>query len=238
MLLSMRYVVISDIHGNFTALNEILKTERYDGIIVLGDIVDYGPEPLECIDAIEDLKPEIWIRGNHDEAVARGIDCGCSSPKLKHLSTFTRENITLKELDESQRKVLGTKPLEVIVGKYSMICVHGSPRNPLYEYFIEPEEDLLRSHDGKYVEQEFILVGHTHFQRIFRIGEHVVINPGSVGQPRDGDPRASYAILDTEEMTYELKRVKYDVEEVSKKLREKIGKYAEELIRILLEGRV
>lgn len=234
----MKYLVISDIHGNLTALKTVLNAEKYDSVIVLGDVVDYGPDPLDCLNLLQDIKPEIWIRGNHDEAVARNVDCGCSMPYLYHLSVQSRKNITFKELDENSRKILGTKPIEVVVGKFSMLCVHGSPRNPLYEYFTEASEDLLRNQEGKFIEQEIVLVGHTHIQRTFKINHHVVVNPGSIGQPRDGDSRAAYAIIDPEEMMFELRRIKYDVDEVSRKLKEKLGDDSIPLIRILKEGKI
>jgi len=233
----MKYLVISDAHGNAVALRKVLEDANYDGIIFLGDAVDYGPQPSEVVDILKDLRPEIWLRGNHDEAVARRIDCGCS-PKTHALSVLTREKISMKELSAEDRKFLGSRPIEVVMGKFSILCVHGAPSNPLYGYFNEENEKYMIKMHGGPVEQNYVLVGHTHIPSIFGFEEWTVMNPGSVGQPRDGDPRASYAILNTESMEFEVKRVKYDVDKVASLLREKLGNDAEKLIKILREGRV
>lgn len=246
----MKALLISDIHGNLDALKRVIEDAKgYDEIWVLGDLVDYGPEPHLVIDLIKGLRPELVIRGNHDHAVAFGVDCRCGE-KTHELSVYTRENISLKLIAESQRSWLGELPLVArrnIAGSEALI-VHGSPRDPIYGYLYPQlgEAELLRMlapasryglGSGK-INYGIAVVGHTHIPMDIRAGPARALNPGSVGQPRDGDPRASYGILDLDTGDFAVYRVKYDVNIVIAKLRNLLieERMLQQLSRILSLG--
>ncbi len=247
----MRILLLSDIHGNSDALKTILeRAPKHDHIWVLGDLVDYGPEPHIVVDMIRDLKPEIIVRGNHDHAVAFNTDCLCS-PKTHELSVYTRTNISYKLLAKEQIEWLRTLPVKIKtrVNGVSFYIVHGSPRNPLYGYlypnldyelvrlYLTPSTMAVRP---RLVEADYVVVGHTHIVLDMRVNSIRVINPGSVGQPRDGDNRASYAILDLDRNEFVNYRIKYPIENTLRKL-ELLGlerKYYDWLKRILLNARV
>ncbi len=242
---------MSDIHGNADALRAVLEdAERWDYLVVLGDLVDYGPEPHLVLDMIRELKPEVTIMGNHDHAVAFNTDCRCA-PDLHELSEYTRRNISMKLLSEDQIEWLKTLPIRTekeIAGR-RFYLVHGSPRNPLYGYLmpnLSVEELKLQltpsitAVSPRPLNVDYVLVGHTHIPMEVEVGKIVVVNPGSCGQPRDGDPRASYAVYDMESGKFSIFRVKYDVEAVIRKIHS-LGleeRYAEWLTKILSRGRV
>lgn len=248
----MRALLISDIHGNFDALKRVIEDAKgYDEIWVLGDLVDYGPEPHLVIDLVRELKPEVIVRGNHDHAVAFGVDCRCGE-KTHALSVYTRENISLKLLADSQRSWLGELPLVARrnVAGHEAVIVHGSPRDPLYGY-LYPQlggAELLHmlAPASKYglspgkIDYGIAIVGHTHLPMDIRIGPARVLNPGSVGQPRDGDPKASYGILDLETGAFAIHRVEYDVGLVIAKLRSLLPDEGavQRLSRILVSGAI
>ncbi len=245
-------LVISDIHGNYPALQHVLdKAESYDEILVLGDLVDYGPMPGEVIDALKGIGARV-IRGNHDHAVAYGVDCRCGEA-THWLSVWFRENITFKLLSRNDRKYLGSLPYhETINVEWAIIeAVHGAPRNMLYAY-LHPwlSDDEVCSLISKPVRLKgggkrcgpgkIFLVGHTHYQFARYVRGSLVLNPGSVGQPRDGDPRAGYALIDMNSGEIRLGRVKYPVDRVINKL-EKLGvpnPYMDALKHMLINGRV
>lgn len=178
------------------------------------------------------------IRGNHDNAVAFKVDCQCGY-KYKHLSTSTRE-YTWKILNRSEIEYLQKLPLlirEEIDGK-SLYLTHASPRS-MFEY-IKPEtpDDEIQNMINEAtepVETEFLVVGHSHIPMNRKLGNLTIINPGSVGQPRDGDPRASCAVFDTENGKVEHLRLDYDIDSVCTKIKERMP-HAEELIAILRLG--
>jgi predicted phosphodiesterase len=228
----LRILVLSDVHGNLDALRAVLEhAGRWDAVWVLGDLVDYGPEPHEVVDAVRELSPEVIVRGNHDNAVAFGVDCFCD-PRIHKLSVCTREMVSLKLLSREQMEWLRSLPIrrKVSVDGRTYYVVHGSPISPLYGY-IRPDmgrDKLLRqlslpparlyAGQGRLVDADAVVVGHSHIPFSIHVESVRVLNPGSVGQPRDGDPRASYAILDTKTMRFEVHRVKYDVGKVLRKL--------------------
>ena len=247
----MRILLLSDIHGNSDALKQVLENApRHDTVWVLGDLVDYGPEPHVVVDMIRELGPDVIVRGNHDHAVAFNTDCLCS-PKTHELSVYTRENISYKLLSKEQINWLKTIPTKRIVelNGLKLYVVHGSPRNPLYGYlYPDLEEDLLKLYltpsmlavRPRVVRADYVVVGHTHIVLNLRVDNTRVVNPGSVGQPRDGDNRASFAILDTDKGEFTVYRVKYPIEETLRKLRS-LGieeKYYKWLERILITGKV
>ncbi|WP_410507698.1 metallophosphoesterase family protein [Methanosarcina hadiensis] len=232
----MKLLLIADIHANLEALQAVLKVP-HDRAICLGDIVDYGPDPDRCIDLLQ--KKDIpTIRGNHDNAVAFKVDCQCGY-KYKHLSVATRE-YTWEILDRSRIEYLQRLPLlikEEIDGK-KLYLTHASPRS-IYEYIKPetPDEEIQSMIDGaaEPVEVEFLAVGHSHIPMNRKLGSLTIINPGSVGQPRDGDTRAGCAVFDTETREMEFLRLEYDIDAVCKKIEERMP-YAEELMAILRWG--
>ncbi len=235
----MKTLIISDIHGNIVSLKEIISREDFDNIWFLGDLLDYGPEPDKVLDELRSLNPDVWIMGNHDYANAFNVDCKCGE-KTHDLSVYTRENITKKKLSEEDIKFLRKIPIkkEIIINNKSYYFVHGCPSDPLYGYMFDFMPECMRNEFGGEIKVKHLLFGHTHFPLIGRYENLIYINPGSVGQPRDGDPRASYAVYDGN--NFEIKRIKYDVEKTVKKLKEmKIREdYLERLIKILRLGKV
>jgi len=215
----MKVLVLSDIHGNIEALNAVLnQVSNYDEVLVLGDLVDYGPDPDEIIDLIKGINAKV-IKGNHDEAVVKGTDCRAGK-YLHDVSIYTRENITLKKLGRPDIRWLSGLPYEenVSIGSLKGVAVHASVKDRLYKYLYPwLSDDVFRD----YIEinnVDIVLVGHTHFQFIRPTSFKVkVVNPGSVGQPRDGDWRAAYALIDEDKIL--MGRVKYNVEATLKKLR-------------------
>ncbi|MEB2836750.1 MAG: metallophosphatase family protein [Desulfurococcales archaeon] len=215
-------LVLSDIHGNACALRAVLEDARgWDEVLVLGDIVDYGPSPGEALDIIRGLGARV-VRGNHDHAAAYGVDCRCGEA-TRWLSHWTRENITLRQLSKRDLEYLASLPVRVDLdlGNLKLTAVHGSPADPLYDYLNPalPDAELHRRL-GEPKPGTLYLVGHTHLQFYRVLHGTRLANPGSVGQPRDGDPRAAYAIIKPETGTVEFHRVKYDVDRVVSKLEE------------------
>lgn len=236
----MRILVISDIHGNYEALKSVLENAGpYDYMIVLGDLVDYGPDPDLVIDEIRSLNPSI-IRGNHDEAVSEGIDCR-AGPSLHEASVYTREHITLRKLGDEDIKWLRTLRYWVSkdIGSLRLYGAHASIKDPLYKYLYpwlseEVFKDYLMVDEVNYV-----LIGHTHYQFLRPTTFGVkVLNPGSVGQPRDGDWRAAYALIsDSGDVVF--KRTKYDIPTTLAKLKELLSEtpHYYRLANILKEGK-
>ncbi|MEM0490865.1 MAG: metallophosphoesterase family protein [Ignisphaera sp.] len=247
----MRILIVSDIHGNAEALRSVLESvDKWDAVWFLGDFVDYGPEPHIVIDIVKDLKPDAIVMGNHDYAVAFNTDCKCD-PVLHNLSEYTRKNISLKLLSREQIEWLKTLPktIEKVIDGKKHYIVHGSPRNPLYGY-IKPGLSIneiklsltssVVAIKPKPIEVDYVFVGHTHIPMDIKVDSVRIVNPGSCGQPRDGDYRASYAIYDTETNIFEIGRIEYDIERVVKKLEElnlESG-YSEYLKAILKTGRI
>lgn len=201
----MKILVLSDIHANLAALRAV--EEDYDHLICLGDLVDYGPQPRECIEWVRQRSPKI-VRGNHDNAVGHRVDCRCSE-KFKPLSLATRE-YTWGVLNADETGYLAGLPLteRFELDGIRFALFHATPSDPLFRYLALDEK--LWAQEVAALEADFILVGHTHRPFVLKCGPKTVLNPGSVGQPRDGDPRASYAAIHDGHV--EPKRVEYDVE--------------------------
>ncbi len=206
----MKILVASDIHANPFPLKTALE-ESYDKAIFLGDSVDYGPYPAEVIDLLRD-NFDLFIMGNHDYAVAYGVDCKCGEEN-HDISVYSRENITLKILSKEDIDFLKQfKESDSINAESVEINIyHGAPWDHLYGYIFpwKPEtlssRSILGGDDGDY-----FLIGHTHHQFILTKGGKTFINPGSLGQPRDLVGFPSYLIIDTEKHSFDFKRVKYD----------------------------
>lgn len=209
----MRILVLADIHSNWPALQAV--RESFDACLVLGDIVDYGGDPVSCIEWIR-TNATTCIRGNHDHAVAQRIAARAGSG-VRRLAEVTRP-IHWRLLSGSRIQFLARLPVtkRLTLGGRSFYLVHATPRDPLDEY-LTGDPDAWKSRLES-VEADFVCVGHTHIPYHLDLGSVQVINPGSVGQPRDGDPRCSYAII--EDGKVELKRVPYDIDAAVHRMRE------------------
>jgi putative phosphoesterase len=212
----MRIAVISDIHSNFDALQAVLSDAGdHDGLVCLGDLIGYGAQPNEVVSEIRSLKPESIIMGNHDYAVSTGDTSGFVHDAAQAIG-WTRAQISSENLSYIANLRSRTT---FTVGKVKIALAHGSPRDPLNEYIYPDVSDfVLRS----LVEEsggDLLLLGHTHVPFTQSHGSQLIGNPGSVGQPRDGDPRASYAILElTDEVEFEIRRVDYDIDAAASKI--------------------
>jgi diadenosine tetraphosphatase ApaH/serine/threonine PP2A family protein phosphatase len=229
----MRYLVISDIHSNLEAFKAVLADAgTVDEVWCLGDVVGYGPDPNACVDLLRSL-PHRAIVGNHDWATLGKLDLNDFNPDARAANLWNRE-----QLNPANLAYLQALPERLVESSFTL--VHGSPRHPIWEYIIyEPTAEA----NFAYFETPVCLVGHTHTPAIFRqvdsgeestcealvpswhVATHLrpgrwIVNPGSVGQPRDGDPEASYAIIDSEALTVEHRRVAYAVGETQTKMME------------------
>jgi protein phosphatase len=213
----MRILVISDLHANWPALEAVLAAEAFDRLVVVGDLVSYGPHPREVVELVR-RRATVAVRGNHDEALAHGVDCRCA-PSSKPLAQATRA-VHRELLAAEAADFLGRLPrtARFEAGGLTFFAVHASPRSHLYRYTLTPHASAehLR-HQISSVQAQYVLLGHTHFPMIRTVGHRVVINPGSVGQPRDGDRRASYALIEDGVAT--LRRVGYDIERTARDVR-------------------
>jgi len=215
----MKIVVISDIHSNFEALEAVLeRLPSYDELWCLGDIVGYGPEPNEVVGRLRALGPRVVLMGNHDYAVATG-DTEGFSPNAERAVDWTR-----RVIQTSEREYLATlKPsAKFEIGETTFGLYHGSPTHPLTEY-VYPSMGEAGARD--FVRREgarVVLLGHTHVPMRYQFSDGLLANPGSVGQPRDGDVRASFGILtiNGQNLNWEIARVDYDIESVAKKIRD------------------
>jgi predicted phosphodiesterase len=229
----MRYLILSDIHANLDALEAVLAhaSGAWDRVLVLGDLVGYGAEPNEVMDRIHELKPAAVIRGNHDKT-ACGIDDGS---QFNHVARVAAE-WTGEQLTETNRDYLRNLPMgPVQIDSLLEIC-HGAPFDEDH-YIFDAADAHHALHSAK---RPLCLFGHTHLPVMFRIlsdalegappdpdvetalpiepdGQYLV-NVGSVGQPRDGDPRAAYGILDQTDREIRLRRVVYPVESAQRKI--------------------
>lgn len=201
----MRILVIADIHANRAALDAI--REPFDACLCLGDLVEYGPHPAECIDWVR-THATACVRGNHDHGAVQDVPV-LGTVGFRYLTMASRR-VTVPALAPADRRFLADLPTTSLVtlGGWRFFLVHASPRDPLEEYVpADPDEWKSRVHG---IRADFVLVGHTHHQFEFRLNHTTVVNPGSVGLPRDGDPRARYAVI--ENGVVQLKAVEYDVE--------------------------
>lgn len=209
----MRILVISDLHANPAALDAI--DEPFDACFCLGDLVEYGPEPDPCFAWVR-KNVMACVRGNHDHGAAQNVAVqGVSG--FRYLTMVSRE-WTLSNLQEEDRRFLVHLPTMrmLTLGGYRFLLVHASPRDPLDEY-MPPDASAWATRIGS-LPVDFVLVGHTHVQYQLSVGNITVVNPGSVGLPRDGDPRARYAII--EDGTVHLKQVPYDIDRTIAALRQ------------------
>lgn len=202
----MKILVISDIHANYEALRRM--PDDVDHVLCLGDLVDYGPDPVSCLRWLRDRRAVV-VRGNHDLAVGYGAPDGVPEP-YRRLSETTRE-LTLRILDPADIEYLRSLPVSrtLELGGVRVHLVHATPSDPYYTY-VPPDQRARWADEAGRVEADVLLVGHTHLPMVLRLGGQLVVNPGSVGQPRDGDPRAAYAIIEDGEPR--LLRAEYDID--------------------------
>jgi putative phosphoesterase len=210
----MRILFVADIHGNWPALQAVAAAERYDLCVCLGDLVDYGLEPAPCVGWVRE-KARYAVRGNHDHGAAQNVTVN-GRTGYKYLSGITRP-LTRERLTEAELRYLARLPVTrtVTIDNTRFLLVHATPRDPLDEY--APADADFWARRLHNVEADVICAGHTHQPYVLEVGGKLVLNPGSVGQPRDGDPRASYAVL--EDYKVELKRLEYPVEETVRVIR-------------------
>jgi diadenosine tetraphosphatase ApaH/serine/threonine PP2A family protein phosphatase len=232
----MRSLILSDIHANLTALEAVLAAAngRWEQAVCLGDVVGYGPDPNEVVDRVKALS-SATIRGNHDKAVAGVSDADDFNPVARAAATWTRENLRPENLEYLRQLPAG--PL----AQDGLALVHGA----LYdedEYVFAPAQAL----DGLLESPSRVtFFGHTHFQGGFSYrdsrlevlqirpepgtqfaalqldsGTRYLLNPGSIGQPRDGDSRAAFAIADMDHSVVEFWRVPYDIDAVQQRMKQ------------------
>lgn len=228
----MRILIVSDIHSNLVALEAVLANAgKYDALWCLGDTVGYGSAPNECAEAMKE-HAAVVVSGNHDLACIDKVDLDDFNPDARRANLWNGKQLTkdnrawLAELSAIQR----------IDERFT--AVHASPREPIWEYLLTPEQAIA---NFSYFETQICFMGHSHVQLSFRFDgknrcerslpshgevlrlenkERYFINPGSVGQPRDYDPRAAYAILDTTVNTVGFYRVEYDINATQQQMRE------------------
>lgn len=220
----MSVLILSDIHANIDALlaveaDVLRRQDHFDQIWVLGDLVDYGAAPAEVIRWVRDHATRL-VRGNHDHAVGTGEDCR-SAPLYHDLAVATREYFRAR-LSSKDLAYLAGLPLQLTVTLASgrqAVLVHASPRDQLFGYVPTDAPDAIwRAALDPARSASFVFVGHTHDQFTRTIDGTTVVNPGSVGLPKDGDPRAEYAIFDDGDL--DLRRVAYDTDRAAARIAE------------------
>lgn len=227
----MRILVMSDIHANYTALEAVLKDAgQVDETWCLGDLVGYGPDPNAVVEEVREIKNLTCLMGNHDVGVVGRMSLETFNGDAKRSLMYHEKVLSASNMDFI--KSLPSKPKV----RSEATIVHGSPRDPLWEYILNSTTASLNfDHFGT----DWCFVGHTHIQCSFtlkndsdwvtaeyakpdialQLHPKLILNPGSVGQPRDRDPRAAYAIYDTEARTWTPKRVSYNIAEVQERIR-------------------
>lgn len=206
----MRIGLISDIHSNLPALETVLDDiPSVDRIVCAGDIVGYNPWPAECVERIRDLTDAVVI-GNHDRTVERPHEYRANHMAEAGLK-FAKESLSAEQLEW-----VTTLPRRLTFADDQFLLVHDHPK--FQDKYVYPAEF---SSVGRYLEGfRGAIIGHTHIQHKAVVDDRLVVNPGSVGQPRDGDPRAAYAVLDTDEPRVDLRRVDYDIDRVIERIEE------------------
>ncbi|MGB7729189.1 MAG: metallophosphoesterase family protein [Candidatus Acidiferrum sp.] len=228
-----RIAIVSDIHGNYEALKAL--PNDYDELWVLGDLVNYGPQPAEVIEFTR-KRATLVVRGNHDDAVAFDRDPQCSTA-FRRAAEETRR-YTGSVLSEKHKGYLADLPHYRWVrrGRWTFYLCHAVPSNPLHAYC---GKDIRKWRKELSVAgTDFLFVGHTHLQFSLREGEHSVVNPGSIGQPKTGTPRAGYAIWENGSVT--LHNYEYLVEKTAARIRSMpvSAPTQEFLVKVLQSGAV
>lgn len=226
----MRILVLSDIHANLSALEAVITDAGLvDAVWCLGDVVGYGPDPNECIALLRGQANLTCLLGNHDAAVLGRIQLETFNHDARRSIEWIQEIIS-----KESYLFLNTLPEKTQVENVTL--AHGSPRNPVWEYVL----DLYNaSQNFNHFDTQICMVGHTHLPIAYitmenprdvrwvipmegetiQIDSRAILNPGSAGQPRDHDPRASYAVFDSEQNNWQIHRVAYDIRSVQKRIR-------------------
>ena len=226
----MRALIVSDVHSNIEAFQSVIAhanaTEGFDQIWSLGDLVGYGPDPIECIDLLREYD-HVAVVGNHDLAAVRKIGLERFNLHAALAAQWTTEQLTEEHVD-----FLARMPTRLEAHEFTL--VHGSPRDPVWEYLITVDAAVA---SFSLFDTKRCLVGHSHIPFVCApkgIGaqffdfpvdlpvrlrdDRLIINPGSVGQPRDGLPTASYALFNSEKQTITHYRAEYDVAATQKRM--------------------
>jgi diadenosine tetraphosphatase ApaH/serine/threonine PP2A family protein phosphatase len=241
----MRILIVSDIHANLNALDAVFEDAGiFDAVWCLGDLVGYGPDPNECVERIREIPDLLCIGGNHDKAAIGDLPLDAFNGEAHHALEWTNKQLTAESIS-----FLHDLPAELVHDPYTL--AHGSPRRPLWEYLL----DAPRVQSSfSFFTTRYCLVGHSHVAIAFQMNERnrcvtylpshssafvlgpqrMILNPGSVGQPRDQDPRAAYSIINTDTLEWEWHRVEYDVESVQSRMQS--AKLPPRLILRLAEG--
>lgn len=225
----MRILVISDIHANLTALDAVLQDAGpVDATWCLGDLVGYGPDPNECVARVRELTQIVCLLGNHDSAALEQIDLDTFNPEARQAIRWTQQTLSPESIE-----FLRGLSEKIVIDPVTL--AHGSPRQPVWEYLLDTRTATL---NFSFFETPYCFVGHTHLPVLYylpdesRIARLVVpeaymqltlaarsiLNPGSVGQPRDRDPRAAYGIFEPEQNLWEYRRVCYDIPAVQSRM--------------------
>jgi len=239
----MRYGILSDIHGNFEALQTVIglyRDESVENFLCLGDIVGYGANPKECIDIIRELKA-VCIAGNHDWAVSGKLDPVYFNPVAKEAVLWTQKQLSSEDIDFLNN-------LGLVFKNDDLILAHGTLSEPeFFRYTIHMSDAMKTFH---LMDRPICFVGHSHAPNIFIQKDKeaqrentlkikvdpeckYIINVGSVGQPRDGNPMAAYGIYDTDTRIVEVKRASYDIKTAQEKIL-KVGLPASLAIRLTI----
>jgi predicted phosphodiesterase len=230
---TMRVVILSDIHSNLAALEAVLTAAgEFDQLWNLGDTIGYGPNPNECAELMR-KRATIMIAGNHDLASLGTIDLSDFNPEARAANIWNGS-----QLKQEHYAMLAVLPPTHEVDEQYMLA-HGSPREPIWEYLLTRAQAF---ENFEYFKQQVCFIGHSHVPLVFRLRREgvcdgpsspdsgmilrlearmrYIINPGSVGQPRNQDPRAAFAVLDTDAGTVRFERVEYDIPRTQRLMRE------------------
>jgi diadenosine tetraphosphatase ApaH/serine/threonine PP2A family protein phosphatase len=225
----MRTLVFSDVHSNRTALEAVLEAAGdVDAVWCLGDIIGYGPDPNDCVAIIKDLPNLVCLRGNHDSAVIGLTETIKFNSAAQDVLDWTND-----QLNPAHRQYLQSLSPQAVIDDVTI--AHASPRDPVWEYVMDV---YTATTNFDYFNTQYCFVGHSHLPVLYylkngkdlatvsfvypgdtaKLPERTIVNPGSVGQPRDHDPRAAFTIYDTEEKTWTQYRVPYDIPEVQERM--------------------
>ena len=209
----MKVVIISDIHANLAAL-DALPERQYDQLWCIGDLVDYGPDPHEVVEWVR-KNATVVVRGNHDNAAGFNADPQCSTPYKKLAEETLR--LTLQLCTKEDLNYLKDLPVyrELSVGSTRFYLVHATPTDPLFGYC--PEGSPSWREQVNCIDADLLVVGHTHTPFIRREGKTTILNPGSLGQPKTGRPRACYAVWEDGQAF--LKEYEYPIAETIRGIR-------------------
>ncbi len=226
----MSILVISDIHANLAALQAVLEAAgKVDAVWCLGDLVGYGPNPNECIELIQEQPNLVCLLGNHDAACMGNLNVATFNREARLAVEWTQTILTQESIN-----FLLERPETEVIGEVTL--VHGSPREPIYEYVLDVRS---ASDNYDYFGTDFCFIGHSHLPLMFyqnadenkvtlafpqhnqplQLKARTIVNPGSVGQPRDRDRRAAFALFDPEDSTWLLRRAEYDIQTTQEDMR-------------------